>query len=302
MEKSFLVKKFYRTLVSQARTIFGDAKVQTERWIQAVTMPLETQIKDHKQLLQSRLDNLAKINEKTTSINDQMAELKKVEADLQKQRDMIEGLIGRVSAQEAKAPIPDMVGTPMPRPDATISPELMRTTTRMTSLDAGAAEAEQAKSTAMPKPAPKPAPEPMVPDDLLAELGRMESAPTETQRLAGFTIPPAKQRVPSDGGPVTQPMAPEPAERTQRLSDPESTTTQRIAADPPEEQVRTQRLSSPDGDRTVKVSKLDPNWRPEPEPLPTPGTSAKDPTTTQRLDDSIRKLQEAKQLLQNLNN
>ena len=73
-------------------------------------LPLETQIKDHKQQLQSRLDNLAKINEKTTSINEQMAMLKAVEADLQKQRDMIEGLIARVSAQEARAPIPDMVG------------------------------------------------------------------------------------------------------------------------------------------------------------------------------------------------
>ena len=54
-------------------------------------LPLEVQIKDHKAQLQSRLDNLAKINEKTTSINEQMALLKAAEADLKKQRDMIEG-------------------------------------------------------------------------------------------------------------------------------------------------------------------------------------------------------------------
>lgn len=304
MEKSFLVKKFYRTLVNQARSIFGDAKVQTERWIQAVQMPLETQIKDHKQLLQSRLDNLAKINEKTTSINDQMAELKKVEADLQKQRAMIEGLIARVSAQEARAPIPDMVGTPMPRIEATITPEMMRTT-RMTAVDAGAGQAAQAKSTAPSRPA-KPVGEPMISDDLMAQLA---PGPSETQRLAGYTIPPKRpvaeppsekpqitQRVtvPSDGGPETTPMDP-PSQATQRLPDPE----------PGEEMVRTQRLAAnanPDGDKTVKVPKLDPNWRPEAEPLPTPGTSANNPTTTQRLDDSIRKLQEAKQLLQNLKN
>ncbi len=103
-EKSFLVKKFYRTLVHQARRIFGDAKNQTERWIQAVTLPLEVQIKDHKAQLQSRLDNLSKINEKTTSINEQMAALKAVELELRKQREMIDGLILRVSQHEAKVP------------------------------------------------------------------------------------------------------------------------------------------------------------------------------------------------------
>ena len=67
--------------------------------MQAVVLPLEVQIKDHKAQLQSRLDNLAKINEKTTSINEQMAHrCKAAEADLRKQRDMIEGLIARVSA------------------------------------------------------------------------------------------------------------------------------------------------------------------------------------------------------------
>jgi hypothetical protein len=79
-EKHFVVKNFYSTLVMAARSNFTDAKNQTERWMQAVVLPLEVQIKDHKAQLQSRLDNLAKINEKTTSINEQMALLKTVEA------------------------------------------------------------------------------------------------------------------------------------------------------------------------------------------------------------------------------
>ena len=91
----------FATLVKEARRNFGDAKNQAERWIQAVVLPLEVQIKDHKAQLQSRLDNLAKINEKTTSINEQMAILKAAEAELKKQREMIEGLIQRVSAHEA---------------------------------------------------------------------------------------------------------------------------------------------------------------------------------------------------------
>ena len=41
---------------------------------QSVTLPLETQMKDHKPQLQARLDNLSKINEKSTGINEQLAE------------------------------------------------------------------------------------------------------------------------------------------------------------------------------------------------------------------------------------
>src|SRR6185503_14644614 len=95
------VKNFYATLVKEARRNFADAKTQAERWIQAVVLPLEVQIKDHKAQLQSRLDNLAKINEKTGSINEQMAMLKATAIDLAKQREMIESLIGRVSEYES---------------------------------------------------------------------------------------------------------------------------------------------------------------------------------------------------------
>ena len=71
--------------------------------MRAVTLPLEIQMKDHKQQLQSRLDNLSKINEKSTGINEQLAELKAVGEGLQKQREMIEGLLQRVSREEAVA-------------------------------------------------------------------------------------------------------------------------------------------------------------------------------------------------------
>jgi len=94
-EKHFVVKNFYSTLVKAARQAYLDAKNQTERWLQAVILPLEVQIKDHKAQLQSRLDNLSRINEKTSSIHEQMALLKAAEADLKRQRDMIEGLIAR---------------------------------------------------------------------------------------------------------------------------------------------------------------------------------------------------------------
>jgi len=96
-EKSFLIRRFYRSLVAQARTLYSDAKAQSERWIQSVTVPIETQIKDHKAQLQQRLDNLAKINDRSSTINEQLAALQRIEADLQGQFDMIDSLIRQVS-------------------------------------------------------------------------------------------------------------------------------------------------------------------------------------------------------------
>ena len=249
--KGPLVKKFYGTLVKQARTTFSDAKSQTERWIQAVTLPLEVQIKDHKAQLQSRLDNLAKINEKTTTINEQMATLRQVEAELAKQRQMIDGLVARVSVHEAKASLAVDIPPSVARRELAEPIELM----------AGAVAAQARAAT--PKPAaPKPsapAAAPMVSDDLLAQFA-------------------AKPQ------PAFDPM------KTQKL-EPESERTQRI--DPPRV------ASSPDGDRTVQIPKLDPNYRPD---ATQPMESAGEPgaEATQRLDDSIWRLQEAKRILQGI--
>ena len=273
-EKHFVVKTFYGTLVKAARANFMDAKSQAERWMQAVTLPLEVQIKDHKAQLQSRLDNLAKINEKTTSINEQMAILKAAEVDLRKQREMIEGLIARVTAHAATSSL-DADAPPAPAiPSAArpqVSPDMMQTT-KMATFDA----------PRKPAPAPSKPAEPLVSDDLMAQLGNIGApkpapSPTETQKL-----PPGADR--------TQKMTPEDMERTQ--------------------------MSAENMERTQRIKPLDPGYRPDATQKmdPAPGAEStqkldtqrgplapsSDPETTQRIDDSIWRLEEAKRILQNI--
>jgi dynamin family protein len=353
-EKHFVVKNFYATLVKEARRNFGDAKTQAERWIQAVVLPLEVQIKDHKAQLQSRLDNLAKINEKTTSINEQMAILKAAEVDLKKQRDMIEGLISRVSQYESRTAQAESPA-PLGPPEQNVPVELMQTT-RMSAFDAPR-PAPAAAAPPPPKPAappPKPA-EPLVSDDLFAQLTTKPKEPAAP--AAPAFDPMATQKMPSGadqtqrlppGSDRTQRMDPGP-ERTQRIDTPVERT-QRMDVPPAE---RTQRMdqapapkpapprSSVEGDKTVQIPRLDPNFKPEatqkfepsPEtthklvpppgsvlkPEPSPGTTQRiDPNpptqpltptpsdaeatqhaaeTTQRVDDSIWRLQEAQRIL-----
>jgi dynamin family protein len=270
-EKHFVVKNFYATLVKEARRNFADAKTQAERWIQAVVLPLEVQIKDHKAQLQSRLDNLAKINEKTGSINEQMAMLKATAIDLAKQREMIESLIGRVSEYEsvsdAVAARAAAAAAPPPRPPQAVPQEHLETT-----------------RTHGSKPA-----SPLISDDLMAQLGGAKPAPA----AAPQPLPPGSDRTQKLDAERTQRLD---AERTQRL---EAERTQRIDAE------RTQRIdakpvekprSAPEGEKTMQIPKLDPNYRPDSTQKIAP---ADDPQATQKLEDAIQKLQQAKRLLQN---
>jgi len=296
-EKHFVVKNFYNTLVREARRCYNDAKQQSERWITAVVLPLEIQMKEHKSTLQSRLDNLAKINEKTTSINEQMAILKAVEADLAKQRNMIEGLIGRV-AQYATRVDANESDAPLGTPEQDVPAELYKTSA-IQAFDASNKDsvAKPVPAAAANKPAAPKQPEtPLISDDLLGSL---------VKRPAG--APPTK--------PAFDPMA------TQKLQGPEST--QRIPPQSPESTQRmdkvpedTQRLPNQpkapelpkvfESDRTMQVKKLDPTFKPEatqrmdlnPPTVPLPDKAGEmDPEATQRLDDSIWRLEEAKRIL-----
>jgi hypothetical protein len=288
------VRKFYNTLVKQARATFLDARTQSERWMQAVVLPLEVQMKDHKAALQTRLDSLSKINEKTTSINEQMALLRKAEADLRSQRNMIESLIARVSAYEATASL-----------DADL-PETLNIPAARVAEVFGTGTSPTGTTTTRPGGPAKPA-TPLISDDLMAQLGAAGAA----QPAPAFD-PLSTQKLPADH------------DRTVKLNPGD---TQRIAAQSPQ---NTQRLDIPagpqatqpvgprptpappqaEGERTMKIKKLDPAFRPDapkrpdapaasPAPGPAiPGVDMSNAEVTQRLDDSIWRLQEAKRLLQ----
>jgi len=217
-EKSFMVRSFYNTLVKQARAIYGDARQQAERWMAAVTLPLEVQIRDHKAQLQSRLDNLAKINEKTTTVNEQMAELRASETALARQREMIEALIQRITLRDVAAIPETFLATASAAPAGkTLPPEMVET------LKLARSQAPAAASEA-----------PLVPDDVMAELGNVHRR---------------------DDPASTQPLAPV-------------------------------------SDRTMRIAPLSPDFRPD---APKAEGSA---SGSERTAESIRRLQEAKRILQ----
>ena len=143
-EKRYMIRKFWRMLVDSARAIFNEARADTERWLAAVPLPLETQIKDHKAQLQARLDSLAKINERGGAIAEEVNKLQAQRKEIQVQVTMITALIMKVRdvgpsqeqapaasiavpAAAAPAAAPKAAATPEAEPN----PEFMKTVKMM---------------------------------------------------------------------------------------------------------------------------------------------------------------------------
>ena len=95
-EKRFLVRRFWRMLVESAKRIFNEARVETEQWLLAVPLPLETQMKDHKTALDARLTSLARINEKGSAIKYELAKFETQRADVITQIEIVHALMAKV--------------------------------------------------------------------------------------------------------------------------------------------------------------------------------------------------------------
>lgn len=92
-EQTFVVKKFFISLVSHARNVFFKAHREAETWSKAVMSPLVNQIKAHKDQMDKRLENLRKINESRDTLESRMEELKKSAGVLKKQYDEVSAIL-----------------------------------------------------------------------------------------------------------------------------------------------------------------------------------------------------------------
>jgi Dynamin family len=95
-EKRFMVRRFWRMLIEQARSIFNEAREQTERWLQTVPLPLETSIKDHKTQLEARLESLAKVNNRGGAIGEELNKLEGERHDIERQLEVIARLVAKM--------------------------------------------------------------------------------------------------------------------------------------------------------------------------------------------------------------
>ncbi len=95
-EQHFVIKKFFITLVSHARNTFNETNTAAKNWFQAIISPLFIQIRDHKTMMDQRIENLKKIQEDLDSLSVRIAELEKMKKDLENQQKTIETMRARI--------------------------------------------------------------------------------------------------------------------------------------------------------------------------------------------------------------
>lgn len=84
-EKHFLVRKFFFSLVAQARAQFELAQRDSTHWLKGLLAPLKLQIAEHKAQLDKRTESLMRIHENMESLQKTMTELEEQQAVLQSQ-------------------------------------------------------------------------------------------------------------------------------------------------------------------------------------------------------------------------
>jgi hypothetical protein len=92
-EQSFVIKKFFISMVSHARNTFFQAHQEAEAWGKAAMAPLVSRIKEHKYQMEKRLESLRKINESRDTLQNRVSELEKIAQKLKAQLDDINQLM-----------------------------------------------------------------------------------------------------------------------------------------------------------------------------------------------------------------
>ncbi|MBI5462015.1 MAG: dynamin family protein [Gammaproteobacteria bacterium] len=104
IEQSLLIKKFFVSLVSQARSVFFRANQEADAWLKEVMNPLVQQIKDHKRVMEKRLDTLRRISESRDTLEGKINELEGSRGELRRELETLSRL-----RDTLQRPLPDMV-------------------------------------------------------------------------------------------------------------------------------------------------------------------------------------------------
>jgi len=95
-EQHFVIKKFFITLVSQARQLFNECNTAAKNWFQAAVNPVFAQIQQHKVMIDRSFESLKKIHENMDSLGERITEMEEVRKDLESQIKTTETLLERI--------------------------------------------------------------------------------------------------------------------------------------------------------------------------------------------------------------
>lgn len=96
-EQHFVMQKFFVTLVARAREIFSEASAGARAWNKAIMAPILSQVREHKILMDQRLENLKKVHEDFSNLGDRIAELESSRQNLENQQFVIRNMLRKIN-------------------------------------------------------------------------------------------------------------------------------------------------------------------------------------------------------------
>ena len=96
-EEHFVISKFFITLVSRAREIYSECNAEAKVWSKAILTPILNQLREHKLMLDKRLENLKKIQDNLDTLGNRIAELEATRDQLHKQQAAVRGVLKRIN-------------------------------------------------------------------------------------------------------------------------------------------------------------------------------------------------------------
>ncbi|MHB8536030.1 MAG: dynamin family protein [Sulfuricaulis sp.] len=97
MEQHFVVQKFFVTLVGRAREILGECRFAANTWSKAIMAPILIQVREHKILMEQRLDNLKKVHDNFDNLRDRVADLESNRQNLENQQLVIRNMLRKIN-------------------------------------------------------------------------------------------------------------------------------------------------------------------------------------------------------------
>ncbi|MFQ5644039.1 MAG: dynamin family protein [Thiogranum sp.] len=89
-EQSYVIKRFFISLVSHTRSLFFKANQDANTWLKEVMNPLVRQIKEHKATMEKRLETLRRISESRDTLEARIRELDAGLRETKKQIDILQ--------------------------------------------------------------------------------------------------------------------------------------------------------------------------------------------------------------------
>ena len=102
-EKHFLIRKFFYTLMAQARSQFENARHDTGMWLKGLLAPLKLQISEHKTHLDQRTEALMAIHKNMESLQKTIDELEAQRIALQNQSAALDQILLKLMKSAQKA-------------------------------------------------------------------------------------------------------------------------------------------------------------------------------------------------------